>query len=91
MFAASDRLSEAFDELKENLKKPKDEGGDDREPIKAPKDLEDKVNALLKQHPHITWHHAIKSIIDPDTLVDEDEEDGEQDLDDDEDLSDIDE
>jgi hypothetical protein len=94
MFAASDRLSDAFDELKEELKKPKDEGGDDQEPIKAPDDLADKVNAMLKQKPHITWHRAIKLLIDPKRAEDEDDDDeeegGEQDLDDDEDLSDVD-
>jgi hypothetical protein len=92
MFAASDRLSDAFDELKEKLKKLKEEGGDDQEPIKAPEDLADKVNALLKQQPHITWHRAIKLTIDPNAPEDDDDDEGgEQDIEDDEDLSDIDE
>jgi hypothetical protein len=86
MFAASDRLSEAFDELKKKLEDESDE-----EPINAPDDLE--VKKKLKQYPDITWHRAIKLIVDPDAPEDDDEDDdegGEQDIDD-EDLSDIDE
>ena len=45
MFAASDRLSEEFDEMKEEL-----EDGNRRK-IKVPDDLEAKVKDLLKEHP----------------------------------------
>jgi hypothetical protein len=85
------RLSEAFDELKEKLKK--DESGDDREKIKAPDDLTDRVDDLLKQHPRITWHRAVELVIDPSAPQDEEEESGGDDDDDidDEALSDIDE
>jgi hypothetical protein len=85
MFAESERLVEAFDELKE---KRADEG---KAQIKVPRDLAAKVNSKLKENPEITWHRAVRLIVDPDALDDEDD-DREQDEDlDDEDLSDIDE
>jgi hypothetical protein len=59
MFAASDRLSEAFDELKEKL------GDDSEAPIKAPEDLEAKIKAKLKENPDITWHRAVRLLVDP--------------------------
>ena len=73
MFAASDRLSEAFDELKEKL-------GDDSEArIKVPDDLAAKVNAKLKENRDITWHQAVRLIVDPDAPEDEaNEEDDSQ-------------
>jgi hypothetical protein len=85
MFAASDRLSDAFDELKKKLE---DESG---EPINAPEDLEARVKKKLKQHPHITWHRAVELVIDPNAPEDDEEESGsdEDEIDDDEDLSDI--
>jgi hypothetical protein len=89
MFAASNRLSEVFEELKEKLEKE----SEDQESIKMPEDLEAKVKNKLKQNPDITWHRAIELIIDPDAPEDDEdekdeEEDGEvEDLDDD--LSDI--
>jgi hypothetical protein len=60
MFAASDRLSEAFNEMKEKL-------GDETEaPIQVPDDLEAKVKAKLRQHADMPWHRAVRLIVDPD-------------------------
>jgi hypothetical protein len=73
MFAASDRLSVAFDELKEKLE-------DETEtPIKVPDDLGAKVAAKLKEKPEITWHHAIRLIVDPDAPDDDDQEEDDED------------
>ena len=85
MFAASDRLSEAFEELKEKLE------DESEAPIKVPKNLEAKVESMFRKYPDISWHRAIRLLIDPDAPedADDDEDDGE-DEDDDEDLSDID-
>ena len=86
MFAASDRLSEAFDELKEKLE------AKDQDEIKVPDDLEAQIDKLLKEKPDITWHRAVRLTVDPD--AEEDEEDDENDdgeLEADEDLSDVDE
>ena len=73
MFVASDRLLEAFEELQENLQ--------DEAPITPPADLEAKVRKLLKQRQDITWHRAIRLLIDPDAP--EEAEDDAEDLDDD--------
>jgi hypothetical protein len=52
MFAASDRLSEAFHELREKLE-------DETEaPIKVPDDLKAKVESKLQEQPHLTWHRG---------------------------------
>jgi hypothetical protein len=86
MFAASDRLSEAFDEMK---KKIEDE---DEDEIDVPDDLEAKVKAKLEEKPDITWHRAVRLVIDPnapETDDDEDDDGGGDDDDDDEDLSGI--
>jgi hypothetical protein len=82
LFAASHRLSEAFDEVKEELKEENDEAA-----ITVPKDLEEKVAAKLKEKRDITWHRAVELIVDPDASQNEDDEndDGEEDEDDDED------
>ena len=87
VFAASDRLSEAFEELKEKLENE----SDDQEPIKAPEDLEAKVKNKLQQNPDITWHRAVELVIDPDAPEHEDDEEDDGEHEDDEDLSDIDE
>ena len=68
MFAASDRLSEAFDELKEKV------GDDSEAPIKAPEDLEAKIKAKLKENPDITWHRAVRLLVDPNAPDDEDDD-----------------
>jgi hypothetical protein len=81
MFAASDRLSEAFDEMKEKL----DDENEAR--IKVPDDLEGQVKAKLKEMPDITWHRAIRLIVDPN--AEEENDDDDEDEQDDEDLSDI--
>jgi hypothetical protein len=80
MFVASDRLSKAFDELKEELE------GEEQKTVKVPDDLDVKVENLLKEKPGITWHRAIRLMVDPDAPEDEDDDEQE---DDDEDLSDI--
>jgi len=57
--------------------------------IKVPDDLEAQVNAKLQEKPDITWHRAVRLILDPDAVNDDDEE--KDDETDDQDLSDIDE
>jgi hypothetical protein len=74
MFAASDRLSEAFNELKEKLE---DEG---QETITVPDDIEVKVKAKLEENPDVTWHRAIRLLVNPD---DENGGDGESEADED--------
>jgi hypothetical protein len=83
MFAASDRLSEAFDELKEKLL-------EDESEVKAPKDLEDRVKSLFQQHPGIIWHRAVRLLVDPDAPDDDEDDEADDGEADDEDLSDID-
>jgi hypothetical protein len=78
MFAASDRLSEAFDELREKFEDESEES------IKAPDDLAAKVKAQLEKSEDITWHRAVRLLVDPDAPEAPEYED-------DEDLSDIDE
>lgn len=75
MFARSDKLSDAFDEVRDKV----DDEIKDR-PIEVPKDLEAKVRASLKTHPHLSWHEAVRAIVDPKALSDNH---------DDEDLSDV--
>src|SRR5262249_5412847 len=76
LFAASHRLCEAFDEVKEELKEENDEAA-----ITVPEDLEEKVTAKLKEKREITWHRAIELIVDPDASESKDDEndDGEED------------
>ena len=62
-----------------------------KEPIKVPDDLEAKVKSMLKENPDITWHRAVRLIVDPDAPEDEDDEEDDDEDEDDEDLSDIDE
>ena len=85
MYAASDRLSNAFDEVKEKLK-VENQGEDS---IKVPADLEAKVKAKLQANPGMTWHGAVRSLVDPDAVNDEEDDDDIDDDIDDEDLSDI--
>jgi hypothetical protein len=85
MFAASDRLAEAFDDMKKNLE---DEG--EAPPVEVPDGLEATVKAKLEEKPDITWHHALRLIVDPDAPASENEEEDDSELDD-QDLSDIDE
>ncbi len=83
VFAASDRLSKAFQELKEKLE------SEEQEPIKAPKNLEAQVKNRLQQDPVLTWHRAVKLVIDPDAPEDEDDNEDDGEHEDDEDLSDV--
>jgi hypothetical protein len=85
IFAASDRLSDAFDEMK---KKIEDE---DEAQIMVPDDLEAQIKAKLEEKPDITWHRAVRLLVDPDAPEDDDAEPEDDDDVDDEDLSDIDE
>jgi hypothetical protein len=83
MFAASDRLSEAFDELKEKLE------DEDQETIAVPDDLEAKVKAKLEEKPDATWHRAIRLLVNPDAPDNEkDENRGDGELEADEDAND---
>jgi hypothetical protein len=86
MFAASDRLSDSFNQVREKLENQNEETS-----IKVPDDLEDKVKAHLQEKPDITWHRAIRLIVDPDAPDNEDDEEGEGEEDDEEDLSEFDE
>jgi hypothetical protein len=70
MFTMSDRLSKAFDDLKEQFDEDQIEA-----PIKVPKDLDAQIRKQLKQHQNITWHRAVQLVIDPDSPDDEDDED----------------
>jgi hypothetical protein len=70
MFAASDRLAEAFQELQEKFE-------DESENQEVPADLEAKVKDKLRENPDITWHRAVKLILDPDAPEDEDDNSGE--------------
>jgi hypothetical protein len=84
MFAASDRLSEAFDEAKVKFQEESAEAA-----IKVPDDLATKVRAKLQEQPHLPWHRAVQLIVDPDATTEEDDdEDGELE---DEGLGDVDE
>jgi hypothetical protein len=65
VFAASDRLAEAFEELKEKLE------DESEAPIKVPEDLDTQIRKQFEQHPDITWHRALRLIVDPNTLEDE--------------------
>ncbi len=79
MFATSDRLFEAFDEMKEEIENESEEAA-----IKVPDDLEPKVKSQLRKYPDITWHRAIRLIVDPDAPDDEDDEEDDGEADDDE-------
>lgn len=67
MFAASDRLFDAFDDAKKKL----DEAD---APIRVPDKLEAKVKAKLKENPDITWHRAVRLLVDPDAAPDDDDD-----------------
>jgi hypothetical protein len=83
MFTASDQLKKAFEDLK-------NERAAGSEPIRLPDDLEARVKAKLEEKPDITWHHAVRLLVDPDAADNEDDESEQDDDLDDEDLSDID-
>jgi hypothetical protein len=87
MFVASERLSEKFEELEDEVK-------EETNRVEVPDDLRAKVEKYLKATREITWHRAVQLIADPDAPEheddDDDDDDGEQ-HEDDEDLSEIDE
>jgi hypothetical protein len=66
LFVKSNQLSEAFDEAKENL--------ENETSIKVPDDLATKVRAKFQEQPEITWHRAVRMIIDPDAPPDNEDE-----------------
>jgi hypothetical protein len=79
-FVKSDRLSEAFDKMKEEF-----DDDDNDDPIEAPKNLGAQVKKKMKEQPDITWYRAIELVIDPDAPVkeknkDEDEDDEDEDI-----------
>jgi hypothetical protein len=59
MFAASDRLSKAFDELKEQSK------DEDEAQTSVPEDLKAQIKTKLEENPDIPWHRAIRLVLDP--------------------------
>jgi hypothetical protein len=61
MFAASDRLFEAFQELQEKLVE-----NEDQETTNVPDDLEAQIKTKMKENPDITWHRAVRLTVDPD-------------------------
>ena len=78
MFTESDRLFEKFDELKEAA------GDEGEAPTQVPADLEAKVKAALKEKPDVTWHRAVRLLVDPDAPADDDEDNaGDDDADED--------
>jgi hypothetical protein len=79
MFVKSNQLSEAFEEMKEKLEEEREEAS-----IKVPDDLETQVRQQLEKSPVITWHRAIRLIVDPNGPDDED--DGADDREEDDDL-----
>ena len=86
MFVASDQLSEKFEELEDRLE-------DETNDVEVPADLRAKVEKHLEEKQDITWHRAVRLIVDPDAPEHEDDDHGgrcEQ-HEDDEDLTDIDE
>jgi hypothetical protein len=85
MFAASDRLSEEFEKLKEKLE------DESKTSIKVPKNLEAGVKSQFEKYPDISWPRAVRLLIDPDAPENEDDEEDDGEHEDDEDLSDIDE
>ena len=66
LFVKSNQLSEVFDEAKENL--------ENETSIKVPDDLATKVGAKLQEQPEITWHRAVRLIVDPDAPPDNEDE-----------------
>ena len=84
LFAVSDRLSEAFDEAKEKVEEESEEENEEAS-IKVPDDLLAKVQNLLRKSPDITWHRAVRLVVDPDAPEDEDDEEDDGELEDDED------
>ena len=79
-------MSKLFDEAREKL-----EEESDRATIKVPDDLEAKVEVELRQRPDITWHRAVRLMVDPDAPDDDDNKAEDDETEDNEDLSDIDE
>jgi hypothetical protein len=84
MFTASDRLSEAFDEMKKAQ-------SESEAAVKVPDDLKAKVAAKLQEQPDLSWHRALQHIVDPDAPDNEDDDEDGEIEDDDDDLNDVDE
>ena len=58
IFVSSDQLSEKFEELEGRFE-------DEADDVEVPADLKAKIEKLLKEKPDITWHRAIRLIVDP--------------------------
>jgi hypothetical protein len=87
MFVASERLSEKFEELEDEVK-------EETNRVEVPDDLRAKVEKYLKATREITWHRAVQLIADPDAPEhedDDDDDDGGEQHEGDENLSEIDE
>jgi hypothetical protein len=69
VFVKSDRLAEAFEEMKNELE------ADDEAPIEAPKNLAVQVKKKLRETPDITWHRAVRLVVDPDAPEKKDADD----------------
>jgi hypothetical protein len=73
VFVKSDRVAEAFEEMKNELE------ADDEAPIEAPKNLAVQVKKKLKEKSDITWHRAVRLVVDPDAPEKKDTDDGDDD------------
>jgi hypothetical protein len=61
-FAKSQKIEEAFEELREDMR--------DKDDVQVPGDLEDQVRKLLGEHPHLRWDDAVRLVLDEDSLED---------------------
>jgi hypothetical protein len=75
LFVKSDRLFEAFNEIEEES---------EEDSIRIPDDLGIKVKQQLVESPDITWHRAVRLIVDPDAPPDKDDDEDDDDEDEDE-------
>jgi hypothetical protein len=77
MFVESDRLSDAFEGVQEELKDKS------AAPIEVPNDLKAKVEHLLEQRQNITWHRAVQLVVNPESEeLEDDDGDGDEEFDD---------
>jgi len=58
-FHRSDELREEFEDLMATM---------EESTIKVPKNLEQKVRAILTKHPDLRWDDAIRTVLDPNAL-----------------------
>jgi len=67
MLTASDRLQEAFEDLKA------EQESEDAKSVEIPGDLAAQVKKILKASPSIPWHRAVERVIDPTNAPEEDD------------------